>query len=109
LKKDIADAEPFLERIMKTPLRRFRWKEDAQEARVPMLGVIAQEVQPLFPDLVTESENINGDSYLSVGYTSFGLISLKGVQELKQEKDREIEELKKRISKLEELISEKSK
>ena len=74
-----------------------------------MLGVIAQEVQPLFPDLVTESENINGDSYLSVGYTSFGLISLKGVQELKQEKDREIEELKKRISKLEELISEKSK
>ena len=83
--------------------------QDAQEARVPMLGVIAQEVQPLFPDLVTESENINGDSYLSVGYTSFGLISLKGVQELKQEKDREIEELKKRISKLEELISEKSK
>lgn len=46
------------------------------------LGVIAQELQPLFPDLVGKK----GD-YYSVSYDRLGAIALEGVKELKAEND----------------------
>lgn len=88
LKQDIVDAEPVLDRLLELPLRRYRWK-GGQSAN-PEFGVIAQEVQPLFPDLVSQGD----DGYLTVGNTSFGMIAVKGLQELKAEKDAEIDGLR---------------
>lgn len=106
MKKEIIHAEPFLDRIMQTPIRRFRWKTDVKSESAHMLGVIAQEIEPLYPDLVTKSKNEQGIEQLAVGYTSFGVVALKGIQELKHEKDAEIEALKQEISQLKQMVLE---
>jgi hypothetical protein len=82
MKKDIEDAEPMLDRALQVQLRRFRWLENDSNSKL-MLGVIAQEVQPLFPDVVSEQEDPTvNEKRLAVGYSDFGLIALKALQEL---------------------------
>jgi hypothetical protein len=96
LKKDIQDAEPMLDRALKVQLRRFRWKEDAETAKL-QLGVVAQELQPLFPDMVTDMApppGIGGENSLAVGYSDFGMIAVKALQEFKAQHDAEVGALK---------------
>lgn len=90
LKKNIVDAEPMLDRLMQLPFRRFQWKSSINPDELPEFGVIAQEVEPLFPDLIGKGE----DGIMTVGYTTFATIACKTIQELKIEKDREIDELR---------------
>lgn len=106
-KKDIVDVEPMLDRALQVQVRRYRWKDGPSDSK-HMLGVIAQEVQPLFADLVSEMEDPNTkEKNLAVGYGDFALIAIKSLQELKTEKDaeraafeKEIRELKKDVESL---------
>ena len=114
LKKDIVDAEPMLGRLMQLPFRRFQWKASTNPNEAPEFGVIAQEVEPLFPDIVGKG----GDGIMTVGYTTFATIACKAIQELKVEKDdqlaavqqkldgkdQKIADLEARLSALEKLI-----
>jgi hypothetical protein len=100
LKNDIVDAEPMLDRALQVQIRRYRWKDEDKNAK-HKLGVIAQEVQPLFPDLVSESKDRDtGESLLSVGYSDFGMIAIKAVQELKTKQDAELGALKAQVAEL---------
>ena len=92
LKKDIQDERPLLEDILKVKVRQFKWI-DGDEGASPERGVIAQEVEPLFPELVSERDHPELGESKMVGYSSFGLIAVKGIQELKAQKDAEIAEL----------------
>lgn len=110
LKENIHDAEPMLERLLDLPIRRYDWKQSSQSTQ--QLGVVAQEVQSLFPDLVKTYKFNNGlDETLTVSYDSFGLIAVKSLQELHASlveeldaKDRKIQDLEQRLDKLERLI-----
>src|SRR5690606_34842072 len=83
LKKDITDAEPMLDRALQLQVRRYRWKDDSEDA-THKLGVIAQEVEPLFPEMVSEVQNPHTEEkHLTVGYSDFGLIAVKALQEFK--------------------------
>ena len=99
-KKDIVDAEPVLEHLMQVRVRRFRWK-DAEESAPKKFGVIAQELQPVFPDSVGKMLR-PGDSEesLTVKYGSFGLIAVKALQEFKQQQDSEMTKLKAQLVEL---------
>lgn len=93
LKKNIEDAEPVLDRVLKLQLRRFQWKDQSDDV-APEFGVIAQEVQPLFPDIVGETQLPDQpEPTLTVGYTTFGTIAIKAIQELKEQSDQEVEAL----------------
>jgi hypothetical protein len=88
LKKDIQDAEPMLDRALQVQVRRFRWKDSAPDSK-------------LFPDLVSEQPNpVTGDTNLAVGYSDFGLIAVKALQELKANHDAEIADLKAQMAEL---------
>lgn len=54
------------------------------------IGFMAQEVQPLFPELVETDE----DGYLGLNSSGFGVIAIKAIQE----QQLEIETLKKQLS-----------
>lgn len=100
LKKDIVDAEPMLDRALKVQIRRFRWKDDPDNAKLTM-GVVAQELQPLFPDLIAEQPNPSSEeNMLAVGYSDFGMIAIKALQELKAQHDEETTHLKSEIESL---------
>jgi hypothetical protein len=91
LKKDIVDVEPVLDRMMQVQFRRFHWKDNTDPNAKLQLGVIAQELQPLFPDLVTKGADPEG--YLSVGYGDFATIACKSLQEYKTSNDANVDEI----------------
>ena len=93
LKKDIVDAEPMLGRLMQLPFRRFKWKASTNPNEAPEFGVIAQEVEPLFPDIVGKGS----DGILTVGYTTFATIACKAIQELKVEKDDQLADVQQQL------------
>jgi hypothetical protein len=100
LKKDITDATPVLERALKVQVRTFRWKGGPTEGP-KMIGVIAQELQPLFPDMVSETENPETrEKNLSVGYGDFAVIAIKAIQEIKAQQDAEVKDLKAQVADL---------
>ena len=93
LKRNIEDAESVLDRVLQLRLRRFQWRDQADDAPTEF-GVIAQEVQPLFPDLISIATPVGQtEERLTVGYTAFGTIAIKAIQELKLRHDLEIEAL----------------
>ncbi|MCE4564665.1 tail fiber domain-containing protein [Maribellus sp. CM-23] len=65
----------------------------AQKAATEQLGLIAQEVQKIIPEIVTEKE----DGTLGIRYTEFIPVLIKAVQE----QQAEIDDLRARIEKLE--------
>jgi hypothetical protein len=93
LKKDIVDAEPMLDRLMQLPFRRFRWKDVSDPAAKAEFGVIAQEVEPLFPDIV----GTGADGMMTVGYTTFATIACKALQEYKTRNDADLSKLNAQI------------
>lgn len=76
LKADIQPVGPVLDRIEKVNVVQYRLKSDPNASRV--VGVIAQEIQPLFPEVVTRDP---GSEYFGVNYSGLGALAVKAVQE----------------------------
>ena len=58
LKENIVDATPKLEELKKLKVRNFNWKSDyfPEKSKKKQLGFIAQEVEEVFPSLVSEHD-----------------------------------------------------
>jgi hypothetical protein len=85
----------------------FRTKEFPQKSFSPtrQLGVIAQEIEDIFPELVTTGE----DGYKSVNYIGFIPVIIESIKELKKElnaKTNDIETLKKEMASLKSMVLE---
>lgn len=94
LKKDIVDAEPMLDRLLQVRFRRFHWK-DTDGTGPLSFGVIAQELEPLFPQLVGEQQLQGQDQpYKTVAYTEFATIASKALQELAARTDDQVDALR---------------
>lgn len=93
LKKDIKPLEGALEKLTKINGYSFNWKSNGKKD----IGVVAQEVEKVFPELVGESKNVNGDTSKTVQYGNFIAPIIEAVKELatqQKEQNKEIEELK---------------
>jgi len=98
LKRDIVDADNgYLNNLNKVRLVNFKWKNDPESEEV--LGVVAQEIEKIFPELVVEDDNAVGDgnTYKSVSYSGLNTIALKAIQEL----SAKVETLEARLAALE--------
>jgi hypothetical protein len=84
LKENIRPLEDSLNKVLQLNGVSFDWKETQQ----PSVGVIAQELEKVFPELVKTGEN------KSVNYN--GLIGV--LIEAVKEQQKQIEELKKQIN-----------
>jgi hypothetical protein len=81
LKDNIEDATPKLPDLLKVQVRNFNFKND--DAKIKQIGVVAQELETVFPSLVVADKNgIKG-----VKYSVFVPILIKAVQELKTQLD----------------------
>ncbi|NBC03452.1 MAG: hypothetical protein GVY20_07070 [Bacteroidetes bacterium] len=101
LKKDIKPLESdILEKIKKIQTVRYRFREGTGHPSDEQLGLIAQEVQAQFPELVTTAN----DGYLSLSYSKLSAVLLKGVQEQQNQIETlksENERIKQRLTRLE--------
>lgn len=97
LKKDITTIPNALEKIIQLRGVEFLWKKDDS----PSVGVIAQEVEKVFPELVTayplDPAKPDGPKLKSVEYGNLVGPLIEAVKELKKEND----ELRARVEKLE--------
>jgi len=83
LKDDIKPIENPLEKMEKIGGYTFDWNDKQQTYTGKDVGVIAQEIQEVLPELVTERDN----GYLAVKYEKIVPLLIESVKELKKEID----------------------
>ena len=94
LKENIKPLKNSLELISKLEVVHYDWKDNGKSD----IGVIAQEVEKVFPEFVLEiQDDING-TVKTVDYSKLAVISLQGIKELLNI----IESMKNDINKLKE-------
>ena len=94
LKENIEKESSILNRIMKLDVVKYDFIGEERK-KYKELGFIAQEVEPLFPSIVSEQDDDRHEFKVkSLGYNTFGVIAIGGIKELKNEKDNEIAELR---------------
>ena len=116
LKKDIEDLGNVLDKL--ELIRGVKYKYTYNKSNEPHIGVIAQEVEKHFPELVDVMMDGDGENgaqekpHLGVSYDGFAPVLIEAVKELRAEKDEQlarkdkrINELENRLAKLEELVS----
>jgi hypothetical protein len=106
LKRDIAPLGSVLDRVLQLRPVSYCFKS-APEGTPLSLGLIAQEVKPLFPDVVGERNGM-----MSLAYTELVPVTIRAIQELNQKLEQERAEnaeLKERLEALEKIVhSQKS-
>jgi len=115
LKTNIQNMSSVLDKINKLHPVTYQFKNNRNQTVYH--GFIAQQVQKIFPDLVTYMfiKERNIDLY-TLNYSGFGVIAIKGIQELQeimQEQKRDIDNLKtenellkSRLDKIEKMLGE---
>ncbi len=97
LKTKIETLSKALQAIDRLRGVRFEYKDQKKYAKGPKIGVIAQELQKVFPEMVTKGT----DGYLKVDYTQLTAVLIEAVKE----QQIEIEQLKNSLNKQQEQIN----
>jgi Chaperone of endosialidase len=80
LKENIQPMNSVLTDVMKLQADNYTYKSDPEHK--PCFGFIAQEVEPLFPQLVTLPTNDGkGETPYMMNYSGFGILAIKAIQE----------------------------
>ena len=74
LKENITDATPKLEKLKQVQIKNYNLKAYPDRKQI---GVVAQELEQVFPSLVTD----NDDGYKTVKYSVFVPMLIKAMQE----------------------------
>jgi len=110
LKANINSLGDVLDKLLTLDAKTYYYKSDKTQRQD--IGFIAQDVEPLFPELVYSNINrIDGQEYLSLNYANFSAVAIKAIQELHSEleaKDELIDELEARLTKIEALLQGQS-
>ncbi len=111
LKNDVRPIADALDRITRIEGRTYTWKEGLGRDQRRHYGLIAQQVESVIPELVTESD----DGTKSVNYQALVPVLVEAMKDLRQSKDAEIQTLRKnnadladRVARLESLIGKHS-
>ncbi len=87
-KKNINPFKPLLSEFVKLNPVHFEWKVDEFPDKgfgnEQSYGFIAQEIEKVFPDLVTTDKN----GFKAVNYTKLNIMTIQAVKELKAENDQ---------------------
>ena len=78
IKENITDATPKLEDVKKLKVKNFNFIGDD----LKQIGLIAQETEKVFPGLVEDDLNPQGDRIKSLKYSVLVPILVKAIQEL---------------------------
>jgi len=100
LKKDVAPLTGVLRRVAGIRGVTYRMQDESRGPAGPQIGLLAQEVREVFPELVQE----DSEGTLSVAYGKFSAVLLEAVKEQQaalEVRDRRIEALEERLARLE--------
>ena len=94
-KENIKDLETGLAEVLALKPRRFDWKEGCGTGEKNVAGFIAQEVEPILPDLIGDWQNQMGsdEKFKSLAMGNMLPTLVKAIQELKAIVDQQSTEL----------------
>ncbi len=102
LKEEIKPMTGLLARVMQMRPVQYRFKDNKADAKLS-LGFLAQEVEPLFPEVVDNASN----GYKAMSYTELVPVAIGAIKEVNTETQHVKEEnaaLKKQVGSLEERL-----
>ncbi|MES2648902.1 MAG: tail fiber domain-containing protein [Bacteroidota bacterium] len=106
LKTNISTLPSLLDKLMQLKPVTYKMK-DAVQGQGRSMGFLAQNVQLLFPQLVSSGMNNSAD-LLGLDYSGFHVIAVKGIQEEQvqiNELDKDLAEINKRLYLIEQKIA----
>ncbi len=77
LKKDIQPLTHALDSILQLQGKTYRWKEDTTFANKADIGLVAQDVEKIFPELVAEDER----GYKAIAYSKLTAVLIEAMKE----------------------------
>lgn len=83
MKKNIEAAGTLLPKIMQLKVKYYHFLNNADTDK-KSYGMLAQEVDKIFPELVTHQAGDDGKEMFLMNYTAFGVLAIKGIQEQQQ-------------------------
>ena len=86
LKTNVATIQDPLQKVMAMRGVTYEWNE-GYKAGKKEIGLIAQEVMQIIPEVVAEKERVDGSKFLSVDYEHLTGLLIEAVKELKKEVD----------------------
>jgi hypothetical protein len=106
-KKNIRYMASVLETVMRLPAYSYNYLDSKDDDR-RMLGFMAQDIQPYFPELVYQRYDRDlTKPVLTMDYSGLGVIALKAIQEQQQiinNQQKQIDELKAGLEELRKLL-----
>ena len=97
LKKDIQPLTRALDSILQLQAKTYRWKEDTTFANKQDIGLVAQEVEKVFPELVAENEQ----GYKGIAYSKLTAVLIEAIKEQQEAFTRDVSDLEDAITVLE--------
>ncbi|MCI4668143.1 MAG: tail fiber domain-containing protein [Bacteroidia bacterium] len=79
LKTNIKPLESVMGRLVQLKPSSYHYKSDPEKRN--HIGMIAQELEPLFPELVTAPAEGEQEAVYTVDYSGFGILAIKAIQE----------------------------
>ena len=104
-KKDIEQSPDVLGKLMQLQVKQYHFLSNKSSDK-KHYGMIAQDVNKLFPEIVSHKINKDQDFY-AVDYSAYGVIAIKAIQEQQlkiQEQDQTVKQQQEKISSLEDRI-----
>lgn len=96
LKENVTDLRGVLDKVMMLRPVSFDWKSSATQS----IGFIAQEVEPVFPELVSEHMPEEGKPLKGLPYATFSVLAVAAIKEMKNEYDARVRALEEQIAAL---------
>jgi hypothetical protein len=110
IKTNIEPLDPVMDRIMQLEPVTYMMK-DAIKGHRRNMGFLAQNVTPLFPQIISHNMP-GGDDLLGLDYSGFGVIAIKGIQEEQAQietLDAGIGDVEKRLQAIEQKLANTNK
>ncbi|HEY6979069.1 MAG TPA: tail fiber domain-containing protein [Chitinophagaceae bacterium] len=89
-KKDIEQAPDVLEKVMQLQVKKYHFLQNKSSDKMHF-GMIAQEVEKIFPEIVTIPRSDN-DRY-AVNYSAYGVIAIKAIQEQQKKMEEQVKQI----------------
>lgn len=88
-KKNITEIESIIDKVNRLKVYSYLYKSQ-EENGAKTIGFMAQDVLPLFPELVGQAE----DGYYTLNYAGFGVLAVKALQEQQELINTQQQEIK---------------
>ncbi|MDF1572782.1 MAG: tail fiber domain-containing protein [Bacteroidales bacterium] len=102
MKKDVEPISQALAKVLSLQGVNFTWKDETRGILGKQMGFIAQQAEPIVPEVVINKEDHYSMQYAPI--TALLVEAVKEQQKILNGKEKEIQELRNRVEKLEEIL-----